>query len=1054
MTVSTTQNKVICLGDNVTTVFTYNFIIPLITDIEVYYTDASNVTTLLSQSLYSVSGLGNSSGGTVTYPLSGAAIVTGTTLTILRANPLTQDFDITDQQNFSASTVEAAFDNVVMQIQDINEIISRAPTLMVTSQEPTPILAAPVPNQYLIYDATGTIITSTPMSGGGGGGGSGNVTGPSSSVNGNFAYFGNTTGTLLTDSGNTSSSFDAAGAASSAITAHVAASNPHTQYALITSLGTMAVQNANNVTITGGSVTGMPTPVNGSDVAIKSYVDNAVTGIAQHANAVVVTVANLTSTYNNGTAGVGATLTNATTQAAFSADSVSPTINQRVLVAGQTTAANNGIYTLTTLGSVSTNWVLTRATDYNSASNIGTGGSVVITSGTTYAGTLWFGNVVGTVTVGTTAISFTEINVGSQTTTLTGDITGSGAGTIATTIANSAVTVAKMANLAAHTFLGNNTGSVAAPSAQAFSTILQAANNLSDVATASVAFNTISPITTKGDFIVGSGTNTSARLAVGTDGYLPYALSTASAGIKWCQESEWNLAALFGLVGDFSTDNHVGLQNALSFLNTTGGCGALPAGGFATTVALSQTFTATSIYNQTRPRIKGAGAGVCGIFYSGTSAPTSYIMSLIRADGSDNAGLHSFCPIEGITIAPVSATQNFYIGGIYLQEWAYLEMHNVWIHHCTTPLQATQVISSTFIACSFITNNYGPHLIGGSIYGDNANTFIGCIVGANSLGGLSLNNGSIKYLGGSIEENGHSGTSGSGYGLLVQNTQAGSSVAIDIDTYFEGNGTTGDAGTNASTADIWIIHADTNDNLTYCIENCNFNRLASNYAPYSIYVDKQASTAVTMKVQGCSFMDYGGYTASANRKYIKFNDGGGGLANINIQGILGNFYNQSIERPDFIAQTAFYVGGGEQLGALVYPSVQQSIPNSTTTDLIYSTAVYNNYSIWASGSPTKLTVPANAQFVRVGCGQRMAATSTANAVLQFSIRKNGAVFVGAPHHLFESGSTSSIYEATLWSPWLPAGSDYYTASVSQGTGGSLNTDSNFNPQWFAMEIRG
>jgi hypothetical protein len=69
-------------------------------------------------------------------------------------------------------------------------------------------------------------------------------------------------------------------------------------------------------------------------------------------------------TYNvRANSGVGAKLTNAGTQAALVLDNVTMTVGDRVLVRLQTNGAHNGVYEVTDIGSISTNWELVRASD-------------------------------------------------------------------------------------------------------------------------------------------------------------------------------------------------------------------------------------------------------------------------------------------------------------------------------------------------------------------------------------------------------------------------------------------------------------------------------------------------------------------------------------------------------------------------------------------------------------------------------------------------------------------------------------------------------------------
>lgn len=125
MALTTTTNKVIHDGNASATVFPYTFPILEASHLTVIYTDADGVETTLSASQYSVTGIGGRSGGSVTYPLAGAAIGSGTKLTIVRTVPYTQTTVLSNQGGYYPEVVEARLDQIYMAMQQLAEIVGR-----------------------------------------------------------------------------------------------------------------------------------------------------------------------------------------------------------------------------------------------------------------------------------------------------------------------------------------------------------------------------------------------------------------------------------------------------------------------------------------------------------------------------------------------------------------------------------------------------------------------------------------------------------------------------------------------------------------------------------------------------------------------------------------------------------------------------------------------------------------------------------------------------------------------------------------------------------------
>ena len=86
-------------------------------------------------------------------------------------------------------------------------------------------------------------------------------------------------------------------------------------------------------------------------------------------------------------------------------DGVSLALNDRVLVTGQSTGSENGIYSVTTVGAGS-NGTWARSTDADGAGELNAGSITMVTEGTTYADTQWKLTTDDPITIGSTALTF------------------------------------------------------------------------------------------------------------------------------------------------------------------------------------------------------------------------------------------------------------------------------------------------------------------------------------------------------------------------------------------------------------------------------------------------------------------------------------------------------------------------------------------------------------------------------------------------------------------------------------------------------------------------
>jgi len=460
-----------------------------------------------------------------------------------------------------------------------------------------------------------------------------------------------------------------------------------------------------------GDLTLNQDPTAALQAATKQYVDTiAAAGIHYHDPVRVEREGNLTATYNNGTAGVGATLTNSGTQAALVIDGVTLNSADRVLVYEQTDQTQNGVYTVTNTGSDSTNWVLTRATDADSygpsdPDSLGQGDAFFVQEGAAGAGETYVMNTEGTITFGTTNITFAQfssaqIYSAGDGLTLTGVTFAAGAGTGVTVNANDIAIGQDVGTSADVTFntvnadlTGDVTGAVTGNASTA--SALQTARNiaLTGAVTGSTSFDgsgnvsitttaTSDPTITLGGDLSGSATLTNLgnatltatinanSVALGTDTTGNYVGSGATSGngISGSVSSEG---------GTFTVSSNATNANTGSTIVFRDGSGNFSAGTITAALSGNAT-TATSAAALTTARniaVSGAvtgnanfdGSGNINITTTATSDPTITL-------GGDLSGSATLTNLGNATLTATINANSVALGtdttGSYVQQGA------------------------------------------------------------------------------------------------------------------------------------------------------------------------------------------------------------------------------------------------------------------------------------------------------------------------------------------------------------------------------------------------
>ena len=303
-------------------------------------------------------------------------------------------------------------------------------------------------------------------------------------------------------------------------------------------------------------ITNVATPTELTDAATKLYVDEVAQGLDIKQPVALATAEALAGyTYNNGASGVGATLT-ATANGELTVDGTVPAPGDRILVKNETGAAQayQGIYVVTQVGDVSNPWILTRATDMDTAIEV-SGAYTFVQSGVINQNSSWVCVTQPPITIGTTELEIVQFSVAGQYTagdglTLTGAQFSVNVDNETTAIVGGNVVVKASANLVTPN-IGAATG-----------------NSLTLAGPGTVTAATANATTVNATTVNAAGTTTTLDLSVGNGAGITGNLSAGNISTVGLVQAG-NVVGTVGTLGAFQfTSNIVNAPGDMQITNT------------------------------------------------------------------------------------------------------------------------------------------------------------------------------------------------------------------------------------------------------------------------------------------------------------------------------------------------------------------------------------------------------------------------------------------------------------------------------------------------------